>query len=172
MEFRPILPKHPIPEEVLKQQSPGELRVEGLVARPLVLNAADLAGLPRVELVEPFVCEEGWQTPAQTWRGVRLLDVIALAKPEPGPAWVRVSSGEYAVPLSMDHAAEALLAERLNGEPLGPEHGGPWRLVVPGSSCFTSAKWVDRLELAAKPGEASGEAIARARLKSNGARDG
>jgi len=44
----------------------------------------------------------------------------------------------------------------------------PWRLVVPGDACFTSVKWVDRIELAAEPGEGSGERIARARLGRNG----
>jgi DMSO/TMAO reductase YedYZ molybdopterin-dependent catalytic subunit len=59
----------------------------------------------------------------------------------------------------------AVLAIYLNGRPLEIEHGAPWRLVLPGGSCFTSVKWVERLELAAQPGEQSGRAIARARLE-------
>src|SRR5581483_10748886 len=110
------------------------------------------------------------------WTGVRLPDVLELAGPGRGAEWVRVSSGEYAASLSREEARAAILAERLNGEPLGVEHGGPWRLVVPSASCFTSVKWVDRLEVAAEPGEASGERIARARLNRDydepGPRDG
>jgi DMSO/TMAO reductase YedYZ molybdopterin-dependent catalytic subunit len=117
---------------------------------------------------EPFVCEEGWQTPALTWEGVRLLDVLELGEPRSGAGWVRVCAGDYAVPLAVNDAAAAVLAERLNGELLGLDHGGPWRLVIPGASCFTSVKWVDRLQLAAEPGDASGERIARGRLERNG----
>jgi DMSO/TMAO reductase YedYZ molybdopterin-dependent catalytic subunit len=164
MDLRASLPEHPVPANSTR----GELRVDGLVERPLALRPADVAHLERVEVAEPFTCEEGWQTPTLTWRGVRLLDVLQLAGPRAGAAWVRVSAGEYALPLPLKDAAGAVLAERLNGEALTIEHGGPWRLVLPGGSCFTSVKWVDRLEVAVQAGDASGERIARARLSRNG----
>ncbi len=72
-----------------------------------------------------------------------------------------MSASNYAVPLPIDRAGAALLAEELNGAALAAEHGGPRRPVMPGSSCFTSVKWVDRLEVLAEPGDASGERIAR-----------
>jgi DMSO/TMAO reductase YedYZ molybdopterin-dependent catalytic subunit len=59
-------------------QAPLELRLDGLVARPLVLRQADLTKLARVELTEPFTCEEGWQVQGLTWRGVRLAEVLGL----------------------------------------------------------------------------------------------
>jgi DMSO/TMAO reductase YedYZ molybdopterin-dependent catalytic subunit len=158
-ELRPSLPPHPVPAE-----RPSGIRIDGLVAHPVVVAGADLATLQRVELREPFACEEGWQTPPLGWSGVRLLDVLALATPRSDAPWVRVSSGGYAVPLALAEARDALLADTLNGEPLPPQHGAPWRLVVPGAACFTSVKWVDRLELAPQPGPPTGEAIARARL--------
>jgi len=100
-----------------------------------------------------------------SWRGVRLTDVLALGRPLAEAVWVRVSSGEYAHPVALKGAERALLADELNGQPLGPEHGGPWRLVIPGARCFSSVKWVDHLELTAEPGERTGQAIARARLE-------
>ena len=168
MELRPSLPNHPVPTWAAQASARPELHIEGLVDRPLALQPADLAHLARVELAEPFRCEEGWQTPVLAWQGVRLLDVLQLAGPQPAAGWARVSAGEYAIPIPLKDAAAAVLADRLNGAPLGTEHGGPWRLVVPGASCFTSVKWVDRLELAAEPGGASGERIARARLQPSG----
>lgn len=166
MEVRESLPRHTVPSSVLASGARA-LRVEGLVERPLTLRPDDLANLPRARLAEPFTCEEGWQTTALSWDGVRLPDVLDLAGPRAEGGWVRVSAGDYTVPLPVAAAAEAVLADSLDGEPLSIEHGAPWRLVLPGASCFTSVKWVDRLELAAEPGDASGGRIARARLDRN-----
>jgi DMSO/TMAO reductase YedYZ molybdopterin-dependent catalytic subunit len=153
-----------VPAAVQAREAGAALRIDGLVAAPRALTAADLAALPRVDLAEPFVCEEGWEVPGLRWRGVRLGDVLALAGPLPAARHVRVYAGEYAVPLPLDAAGDALLAEALNGAPLTIEHGAPWRLVVPGGACFTSVKWVERLELTAEPGSDDGQRIARARL--------
>jgi DMSO/TMAO reductase YedYZ molybdopterin-dependent catalytic subunit len=164
MERRDRLPAHPVPAAVQGRDA-VVLRVDGLVAAPRTLTAGDLAALPRVDLAEPFVCEEGWQVPGLRWRGVRLGDVLALARPLASAGHVRAYAGEYAVPLALDAAQDALLAEALNDEPLTLAHGAPWRLVVPGGQCFTSVKWVERLEVTAAPGSSDGERIARARLR-------
>lgn len=165
MEIREGLPEHRVPEAARDGARDPNIRREGLVEEPRTLQPSDLAALTRVDLAGPFDCEEGWQVEHLTWRGVRLSDVVALAGPRPEAFWIRVTSGEYAVLIALTEADSALLAEELNGEPLSLEHGGPWRLIVPGGTCFTSVKWVDRLELTAEPGEESGEAIARARLR-------
>lgn len=165
MEQRDHLPAHPVPPAMQARAAAGAaLRIDGLVAEPRAFASADLAALPRVDLAEPFVCEEGWQVPGLCWRGVRLGDLLALARPLSAARHVRVYAGEYAVPLALDAAGDAVLAEALNGEPLSVEHGAPWRLVVPGGQCFTSVKWVGRLELTAEPGPHDGQRIARARL--------
>ena len=157
------LPLHPIPEEVTAR---GEQAIEltGLVERPRRLLAGDLRSLPHAELTAEFGCEEGWKVAGVRWRGVRLADVLALASVLNEARYVRVSSGSYAVVLPLESAREAMLCDELEGAALGPEHGGPWRLVVPDRQCFTSAKWVDRLEVTAEPGAATAEAIARKRL--------
>ena len=158
------LPVHPVPSAATAHAAAPRLVIDGLVAAPRALSPDALAALPRATHVEPFACEEGWAVPQLRWEGVRLADVLALAAPRPEARYVRVCSGEYAVPLALGEAAGALLCDRLNDAPLPLEHGAPWRLVVPGGRCFTSVKWVTRLELAAEPGQASGEQIARARL--------
>jgi DMSO/TMAO reductase YedYZ molybdopterin-dependent catalytic subunit len=165
VETREQLPAHPVPAAVQARAPGAMLRVDGLVAAPRTLSAADLAALPRGDLAEPFVCEEGWQVPGLRWRGLRLGDLLALAGPLPAARHVRVYAGEYAVPLPLDAAGGAVLAEALNDEPLTVAHGAPWRLVVPGGACFTSVKWVERLELTAEPGPNDGQRIARARLQ-------
>jgi DMSO/TMAO reductase YedYZ molybdopterin-dependent catalytic subunit len=163
MEIRRELPSHPVPAGV-EPAARLSLRVEGRVAEPREVSRVDLARLKRADLFGPFSCEEGWQVQGLAWRGVRLSDMIALAHPLPDVQWVRVGSGDYVVPLTLEDAESALLCDELNGQPLAVEHGAPWRLVVPGGSCFTSVKWVDRLELTATAGQQTGRDIARSRL--------
>lgn len=165
METRDRLPAFPVPSAAVEQAAHPTLQIGGLVAQPRTLTPADLAALPRTHLADPFTCEEGWSVPGLRWQGVRLSAVLALANPLPNARYVRICSGEYAVPVPLDQAGDALLADWLNGEPLQLEHGAPWRLVLSGAQCFTSVKWVTHLELTAEPGSNTGEQIARARLR-------
>ena len=64
--------------------------------------------------------------------------------------------------------AAALVAAGLLATPAAFAQGGypnkPVRLVVPGADCFTSIKWLDRIELRAEPGPNTGREIALGRL--------
>lgn len=160
MEARSGLPLHPYPEPT----SAPCLRIDGLVAHLTEVDSAATAALPRVGREAPFTCEEGWTVPRIRWGGVRLADVIVLAAPRSSARYVRVHAGAYVVPVAVAEAAEALLCDEMDGHPLTRAHGGPWRLVVPGRECFTSVKWVARLELTDDAGESTGERIARGRL--------
>lgn len=164
-QIRDRLPVHAGPAPAPLGHEPA-LRIDGLVHRAVEARAVDLQALPRVEHAEAFTCEEGWTVPAVRWRGVRVADVVALAGPLPSARFVRVYAGTYTVPVALDDAGAALLCEEMDGRPLPAVHGAPWRLLVPGGACFTSVKWVDRLELTAEPGRNDGERIARARLRS------
>ena len=168
MERRDALPIHPRPDEQQQRDGKrGALRLSGLVEQPGTLSAADLSTLPRVRLAEPFVCEEGWSVDGLVWEGIPLREVIARRGPLPEARYLRVSAGDYWLALSLTELEGALLCDRLNGAPLTPEHGAPWRLVLSGGACFTSVKWVDHLELAAAPGNATAERIARRRIAPN-----
>jgi DMSO/TMAO reductase YedYZ molybdopterin-dependent catalytic subunit len=158
------LPTHPIPDSARAAAGNATLLIQGLVERPLALRAADLADLPRATLSDDFVCAEGWSVADLRWEGVRLSQVLALAGPLPEAGYIRVYAEEYAVPLPLEQASQALLFDRLDGQPLPLAHGAPWRLLLPGGACYTSVKWVSRLELCAEPGEQTGQQIAHARL--------
>ncbi len=164
-EAREGLPVHRVPAAAKRRAEEPSLEITGLVEAPGPRDAAALDALPLLDLKNDFRCEEGWTIPDLAWRGLRLSDVLALAKPKGEARFVRVVAGPYVVPLPLEECGSALLATELDGGKLSIEHGGPWRLVVPGGACFTSVKWVERLEVSAEAGEASGEAIAKARLK-------
>jgi DMSO/TMAO reductase YedYZ molybdopterin-dependent catalytic subunit len=165
MEIRRTLPEQPVPESARAQSAAPRLVIDGLVERPQTLAPEQLAGLARGNFTESFKCEEGWEVPGLTWEGVKLAEVLRLAGALPEARYVRVGSGEYVVPIALQDAADALLCDRLNGEPLPEKNGAPWRLSVPGGVCFSSVKWVDRLTLAVEPGENTGQRIARSRKK-------
>src|SRR5690348_1639144 len=169
MDRRDALPVHPQP---IGQQHPdgerGALRVSGLIAQPGTLSAADLSTFPRVRLAEPFVCEEGWSVDGLVWEGIPLRKIVARLGPLLEARYLRVYAGDYWLALSLTELEGALLCDRLNDAPLTPEHGAPWRLVLSGGACFTSVKWVDHLEFAAEPGDATAERMARRRIAPNG----
>lgn len=169
MDIRDRLPEHPLTaDEQPPDDADASLRVLGLAARPDALSSAALAALPRAPLAERFACEEGWAVEGLVWQGIRLGEALAACQPLPAARYVRVRAGGYWVALPLDQIDDALLCDRLNGEPLTRAHGAPWRLVVAGGACFTSVKWVSRLELAAEPGEATAERIARRRIAAPG----
>lgn len=165
MDIRDTLPVHaPTDSELQLSGEAGSLRIGGLVERQQALSAADLVALPRQRLVERFVCKEGWAVEGLAWEGIPLREIVATCKPLPEARHAHVRAGPYWVSLPFDDLDKALLCDRLNGEPLSREHGAPWRLVVSGGACFTSVKWVSALDIAADPGEATAERVARNRL--------
>jgi len=164
VETRDRLPTFPPTASDRARAARAHLRIDGLVTHPLELTVADLSRLARVSLDESFVCEEGWTVPGLHWKGVRLADVVALAAPLPLARYIRASSGEWVVPISMSDAARGVICDELNGEPLTIEHGAPWRLVVSGGACYSNVKWLDHLELAVEPGEDVARRIALARI--------
>src|SRR5918997_3445797 len=60
---------------------------------------------------------------------------------------------ERALPLALaaDPAAEILIAYEMNGEPLGRDHGAPFRLIVPHWYAVASVKWLKRIEVLTEP---------------------
>lgn len=141
------------------------LRVDGLVARPLSLSEAELRAMPQRAFDADFVCLAGWVAPEQHWSGVPLAEVLALAGAEGRANWVQASAADFSWPMPVPEAVNALLALDLGDEPIAPEHGAPVRLLVAGGECFTSIKWLEHLELCARPMANTAERIARARLE-------
>ncbi len=154
LEQREALPAHPLPAG-LAASDDWRLRVDGLVAQPLALSLREVDALEAQAHAADFVCEEGWVVPEQQWAGVAVAAILARAGVQPTARFLKVYAGAYTV----------LLARRLNGQPLTPEHGAPLRLVAPGRACFYSVKWVDRLEVLAEDTATTGEGLARARLQ-------
>ncbi|MFD5397343.1 molybdopterin-dependent oxidoreductase [Streptomyces sp. NPDC127097] len=116
------------------------------------LTLDELRALPQHEVELPIACVEGWSKSAR-WTGVRVVDLLERAG-SPPHARIRVTSlqlrGGYRVSeMGQEHARDplTLLALRLNGAELAPDHGYPARLIAPNRPGVLQTKWVGRLEV-------------------------
>ena len=132
------------------------LVVDGLVDRPQKLDLHALRAMPLQTQITRHDCVEGWSAIAK-WRGVRVADVLASAKPKHDARIVvfhcydRDENGTpYYESLNMTQAAhpQTILALDMNDQAITPDHGAPVRLRIPTQLGYKSAKWVYRIELA------------------------
>lgn len=126
------------------------LVVTGRVAREISLGLDQLRALPQHTAVLPIACVEGWST-SQTWTGVRVRDLLAMAGAAPD-ASARVDSLQQRRAYRSSvldpwqaHDPDTLLALRVNGEPLALDHGYPARLIAPNRPGVLQTKWVTRV---------------------------
>ena len=127
------------------------ITVDGLVDQPLKIDHTTWSSLQRLDETVDFHCVEGWTVENVRWGGVapaRLLEKAGV-KPEGKFAVFHARGGVYtsSVPLDLVTAAQTVLADTLNGEPLPAKHGGPVRLVVPDQLGYKNVKWVERIEI-------------------------
>lgn len=115
--------------------------------RPVAVDRAALLAMPQHTAVLPIACVEGWST-TQTWTGVRLAELAALAG-VPAPESAHVSSlerngafGQATLQQNQVLHPDALLALRVNGADLSPDHGFPARIIVPALPGVHNTKWV------------------------------
>ena len=129
------------------------LEVDGLVESPQRFERTAFLTLPRTQETRDFHCVEGWSVAHVGWEGVRVADVLDLARPRGTAQFVtfHASGGDYSDSLTLAEATapETLLADMLDGAPLPAAHGGPLRLVIPSQLGYKNVKWVVRLELTA-----------------------
>lgn len=130
-----------------------DLRVTGLVERPLRLTWPELQALPGHEVVCDIHCVTHWSKLDTRWRGVPPRVLLERAGVKPEARFVLVHADpDYTTNLPLDDllAGDVLLAYAYDGRPLEPEHGYPLRLLVPRRYFWKSAKWVRGLELLAE----------------------
>jgi DMSO/TMAO reductase YedYZ molybdopterin-dependent catalytic subunit len=155
--------------------STWRLRVGGMVDRPVVLDIDDLMALGEVAvtvtmecagngraLLEPRPISQPWLIEAvgtAEWAGTELSAVLEAIGIRDGAVDVVFGAEDrgieggveqrYERSLSVDQAmsAGAVLAYRMNGNPLPPQHGFPVRLVVPGWYGMANVKWLNSIDV-------------------------
>ncbi|TWF75068.1 molybdenum-dependent oxidoreductase-like protein [Pseudonocardia hierapolitana] len=159
-------------------EHPRTLTLDDLRAMPSVERAVTMecAGNGRLAM-RPLPAGEPWGDYAVStarWTGALLHQVLEEAKPAAEGVEVRFAGadhGSYLLhpvlavtkrsdltfvrSLTLAHAtdpqAEILIAYEMNGEPLNPDHGAPFRLIVPHWYGVASVKWLKHIDVLTEP---------------------
>jgi len=124
------------------------LRFEG---REVTLERDELLAMDQHTATLPIACVEGWTT-TQEWTGVRLSELARAAGAEGAEtALVRSLQPRGALRLAsltgdQLQDEDALLALKVNGADLSPDHGYPARVIVPALPGVHNTKWVGEIE--------------------------
>ena len=155
------------------------LRIRGAVERTLELGMAALRRAPAItvpvtlecagngrSLLEPRPLSQPWVLEAvgtAHWTGVPLAYLLGKAGVLPDALEVVFTGADagvqggvpqhYARSLPVREALrpDVVLAYKMNGAELPPQHGYPLRLVVPGWYGMASVKWLESIEVARAP---------------------
>ena len=149
-----------------------ELRIEGLVDRPMTLTLKELKKLPvRTEIrymecggngVQGFAGMMPELTPQQIdgmvstseWTGTTLASLWDLVGPGSEATWFHAESYDDewtgSIPMS-ERWNDSLIAWGQNGEAIRPEQGYPARLLLAGQPGRPNVKWLSRIEIKSGP---------------------
>lgn len=131
-----------------------QLKVTGLVNKPLTLTLGDLQAMPSVKLVKDFQCVTGWRVPNVHWEGVKLSDIMDAAGVQNRAKAVAFASYDGAdtesLTISQARLSDVIVAYRMLGGPITAAHGGPVRLYVAPMYGYKSLKWLSEVRLVEK----------------------
>ncbi|CAG8970698.1 hypothetical protein HYALB_00003453 [Hymenoscyphus albidus] len=159
-----------------------EFSIEGLVERPITMTLKQLiAEYEQITVPITLVCagnrrkeqnqvrkSKGFSWGAAgvstaLWTGVPIRELIQRACPMRGAKYVcmegadKLPNGYYGTSVKLNWAMDPnrgiMLAHKMNGEMLRPDHGKPLRVVVPGQIGGRSVKWLKKLVVTAAPSD-------------------
>lgn len=164
------------------------LRIGGAVQRSLELNLRAIRRAPSISvpvtlecagngrsLLKPRPLSQPWMLEGvgtAVWTGVPLAYLLTQAGVDEGAVEVAFTGADagiqggvrqqYARSLRISEALrpDVVLAYRMNGASLPPQHGFPLRLVVPGWYGMASVKWLTSIKVLTRPFEGFQQAVA------------
>jgi len=168
-----------VPDEDLTN---WEFTVEGMVKHPFKLTLKDLLKLYESKTYPvTLVCAGNRRkeqnvvrkTKGFSWgaagvstalfTGVVMADLLKTASPMRGARYVcmegadKLPNGCYGTSVKLNSALDPnkgmMLAYKMNGEMLQPDHGRPLRAVIPGQIGGRSVKWLKRLIITSEPSD-------------------
>ncbi|KAI1462103.1 hypothetical protein F4805DRAFT_194083 [Annulohypoxylon moriforme] len=159
-----------------------EFTIEGMVDNPIKMSLAELLrNFEQVTYPVTLVCAgnrrkeqnivrktKGFSWGAAglstaLWTGVVMGDLLKAARPKRGAKYVcfegadKLPNGYYGTCVKLNWAMDPnrgiMVAHRMNGEVLPPDHGKPLRVIVPGQIGGRSVKWLKKLIVTAAPSD-------------------
>jgi len=136
--------------------STWQLRIHGMVDKPVILTFDDLIRRPMLEHDVTLTCVSeavgGGYIGNARWQGILLADVLREAGIQSGADQIVMRDvNGMTIGVATDPVMDgrkSLLAVGMNGQLLPAEHGYPVRAVIPGLYGYVSAtKWVVDMEL-------------------------
>ena len=163
--------------ELLPDSATWEVKMEGVVERPVSLAAESLKKTAKPMGTHLMECAGNVRQArfgllsAGNWAGIPVSEILEHVKAKPASARVLISGFDnYAhesrtsVPgaswiftREQLEKAGAFLATELNGKLLPRDHGAPVRLVVPGWYGCTCIKWVNEIAFVGEDAEATSQ---------------
>ena len=125
-----------------------KLTVSGQVERPITWTWDDFMAQPQVRITTDIHCVTHWSRLDNTWEGVAARHLLSVVRPKPTARFLIFHSHDgYTtnVPLERFDDDDVILAHSWEGTPLGREHGGPVRPIIPKLYLWKSAKWLKHI---------------------------
>jgi DMSO/TMAO reductase YedYZ molybdopterin-dependent catalytic subunit len=129
------------------------LTLDGLVAKPAVLDWVQLNALPQVTDTSDFHCVTTWSRYDCEWSGVAFTTLYELVAPKPEARFVYFTGYDgYSTNVPLAHCLDddVLLATKFAGVPLSREHGAPARIIIPKLYAWKGAKFVKSITFLAE----------------------
>jgi DMSO/TMAO reductase YedYZ molybdopterin-dependent catalytic subunit len=134
--------------------SSWELDVGGLAQNPYKIGYDEMLAMPQISV---YATLETISNPAggssignAVWTGVPLKFILEIAGIKDNVIKVIFFCEDgYSTAITVEEALkdDVILAYKMNGKQLAPEHGYPLRLVVPGKYGMKWPKWINKIEL-------------------------
>jgi len=141
----PVLSAGPTPRT---ETADWSFRIDGEVDDAPTWTWDELMALPQETFTVDIHCVTKWTKLDTTWTGVSI-DTLLEGVDTEAEHVVAWCDGDYTTNLPLEDVTggRAWLVHTFEDEPLGREHGGPARLLVPHLYLWKSAKWVRGLSL-------------------------
>ena len=143
------------PKSLRQGADDWRLTIKGKVDHPLTLNYRQILARRSVKRVITLNCignpVGGRAIGNAEWEGILLKDLIDTADPHffSNTLILRAEDGYYEnIPLRKARHPGAMLATKMNGQPLTLNHGFPLRLLIPGLYGIKQMKWIREIEVA------------------------
>src|SRR5436309_5981442 len=129
-----------------------QLKISGLVEKPLALTLEELRKLPRETQNSRMKCVQCWSGRA-TWGGFRFGHLLEMAKPRKSAKALRIDCAdkwyEYFTIQEL-LSPRVMFALEMAGKPLPDRHGAPLRLIDPSRYGYKSAKLITSIQFVAE----------------------